>query len=89
MSAEAGYTLLTSLDIDKEQTPLTRLEIDDGVIRVLNVRASTNDSFEGLTIPVTVHLDPRTPRTTYAGVTATGLTIRDVSDPSILQGGGC
>lgn len=50
-----------------------------------SVRASISDSFDGLTIPVEVPLDPRFPRTTYGGVTTTGLTTRDLPDPNFLH----
>lgn len=58
---------------------------NEAVFVVPSVQASANFSFDNLTILVAIPLDPRIPRTTYAGVTATGLTIRDVSHPSVLN----
>lgn len=86
-SIEARQTQPTSFDF-RGQSPPTMLDTDDWIIRVPSVKALTGSSFEGLTVPVTVYLDPSIPRTTYSGVTATGLTTRDLPDPCILQGEG-
>lgn len=67
--------------VENETTSL----INEAIFVVPSVQASTNLSFDNLTIPVAIPLDPRISRTTYAGVTTTGLTIRDVPDPSVLN----
>lgn len=52
---------------------------------VPSVQTLTDSTFDNLTIIVVVPLDPRFPRTTYAGVTTTGLTTRDLPDASVLN----
>lgn len=63
----------------------TSSEESVGNRNVPSIQASTNLSFDNLTILVAIPLDPRIPRTSYNGVTATGLTTRDVSNTSVLN----
>lgn len=49
-----------------------------------SVQALISNSFDGLTIPLVVPLDPKFPRTTYGEVTTTDLTTRELPDPNIL-----
>lgn len=59
--------------------------ITQGVFTVIpRAQTSVDASFNGLTIPVVVPLDPRISLTNYVGVTITGLATRDLLDPSIL-----
>lgn len=52
---------------------------------VPSVQASANLSFDNITIPIAILLDPRISRTTYTEMITTGLTIRDVPNPSVLN----
>lgn len=61
------------------------LQTNDDIFVVPIVQTSINDSFDGLTIPVVVPLDPNFPRTTYTNVTTTDLTTRELLDPNILH----
>lgn len=58
--------------------------MNEAIFVVPSVQASANLAFDNLTIPVAISLDPRIPKTINSGVTATGLTIRDVPNPSVL-----
>lgn len=87
-SVEIGRTQPISFDFDKRQDLPTRLDTDDGIIRVLSPRALTDITFDVLTIPVASPLEPSIPRTSCAKVIATGLTTRDLANPSTLQGEG-
>lgn len=59
--------------------------MNEAIFVVPSVKTSVNLTFDNLTIPVAISLDPRIPKTIYSGVTATGLTIRDVPNPSVLN----
>lgn len=53
-------------------------QITDDVFVVTVAQTPASMSYANLTIPVAIPLDPRTPKTTYAEVNATSLTIRDI-----------
>lgn len=59
--------------------------VSKAIFVVPSIQALTNLSFDNITILVAIPQDPRIPRTSYNGVTATGLTTRDVSTMSVLN----
>lgn len=78
---DSDTSSVESIGTSAEVLPQT----DDGILIVPVARASASPSFDGLTIPIAVHLDPKFPRTSYGRVTATGLTTRELPDPNILH----
>lgn len=81
MNSDIRLTLPASMNTKVEHT----LATNDEILMVMSLQASIGDSFHGLTILVVIPLDPRFPRTTYAGMTATDLKTRNLPDPCIYH----
>lgn len=58
------------------------LAITEDVFVASVAQTSTRVSYDNLTIPVVVPLNPKFPRTVYAGVTTSGFTTKDIPDPT-------
>lgn len=66
---------------EDEQTPI----VEEAVFVDPSVQALVGGSFESLTIPIAIPLDPRFPKTTYARVKSISFTARDILDPRVLN----
>lgn len=82
----SSYNSDTSSDESVGTSTKVPVPHNDRIFIMPVARASTSTSFNGLTIPIVVLLDPKFPRTTYAEDIATDLTTRELPDPNILQG---
>lgn len=84
MSVEAGHVIQIGPDFDESQDLPTRLDANDGVIRVISPQALTGGSPD---LPASPEVSD-SPRTTPGEVTDISLTLRIRLVPSVPQGEG-